>query len=440
MSLYQQYLNYLNQALPGGNISGIFASTPAQAMEETTEETVAQPVGITPQLLQLTGGGDNFSVYNPDPTRTRTDYINPFPFNADDNLGTSDYGYQRAGIPGLVDLASNYLQNSLLGRGLAAARNMLPVNSRGILENELIGQGVMLDDIGRIVSNNYNTPEGIMAGYNAAQMDESTFDDRISNIEKTIARKTAADPNYDPSNLQNRIDLINQAKDIFLGAKKSSGVIEDQKLREKGLTPLTDQIAMNQAKLDFQQLASSEDEDDTLDDFISFTGKPTGIMGTPDYGYLGIPNRNIVNEKAVQDAIDRGRERDIQRQIEMEEMAKKKRDIQQYTGGGGDNNSGGGGFDREDRGPGASSRGGTSATSSGLGNLGFSDIRLKENVELIGKSPSNINIYKFNYKDNPTTYQGVMAHEVPWANVKHSNGYMMVDYDKVDVEFKKWQR
>jgi len=51
MSLYQQYLNYLNQALP--NISGIFASTPAQAMEETTEETVAQPVGLTPQQLTL---------------------------------------------------------------------------------------------------------------------------------------------------------------------------------------------------------------------------------------------------------------------------------------------------------------------------------------------------------------------------------------------------
>ena len=70
--------------------------------------------------------------------------------------------------------------------------------------------------------------------------------------------------------------------------------------------------------------------------------------------------------------------------------------------------------------------------------LGFSDIRLKENVELIGKSPSNINIYKFNYKNSPTTYQGVMAHEVPWANVKHNNGYMMVDYNRVDVEFKEW--
>ena len=70
--------------------------------------------------------------------------------------------------------------------------------------------------------------------------------------------------------------------------------------------------------------------------------------------------------------------------------------------------------------------------------LGFSDKRLKENIELIGKSPSNINIYKFNYKDNPTTYQGAMAHEVPWASVKHSNGYMMVDYNLIDVDFKKY--
>ena len=69
--------------------------------------------------------------------------------------------------------------------------------------------------------------------------------------------------------------------------------------------------------------------------------------------------------------------------------------------------------------------------------LGFSDIRLKENVELIGKSPSNINIYRFNYKDSSTTYQGAMAHEVPWASIKHFNGYMMIDYNKIDVKFKK---
>ena len=92
---------------------------------------------------------------------------------------------------------------------------------------------------------------------------------------------------------------------------------------------------------------------------------------------------------------------------------------------------------RGDGGGNQGSGGGTSATSSGLGNLGFSDIRLKDNVELIGKSPSNINIYKFNYKGDSTVYEGVIANEVPWASVEASNGYLMVDYNKIDVELKK---
>ena len=29
-----------------------------------------------------------------------------------------------------------------------------------------------------------------------------------------------------------------------------------------------------------------------------------------------------------------------------------------------------------------------------------------------------------------------MAQEVPWASVKHDSGYLMVDYNKVDVDFK----
>jgi len=95
------------------------------------------------------------------------------------------------------------------------------------------------------------------------------------------------------------------------------------------------------------------------------------------------------------------------------------------------NNDGGVGEGPSNRGRNSSQPGG------GFNSIGFSDIRLKENVELIGKSPSNINIYKFNYKDSPTTYQGAMAHEVPWASVQHSNGYMMIDYSKIDVKLKK---
>jgi hypothetical protein len=70
-----------------------------------------------------------------------------------------------------------------------------------------------------------------------------------------------------------------------------------------------------------------------------------------------------------------------------------------------------------------------------------SDRRLKENISLIGKSPSGINIYKFEYKDKSIgegVYQGVMADEVSKnAITKHTDGYYMVDYSKLDVDFIK---
>ena len=51
---------------------------------------------------------------------------------------------------------------------------LLPVSKRGIVENQLLGQGISLDNIGRVVGDP-NTAEGIMAGYNAYQIDEGTF-------------------------------------------------------------------------------------------------------------------------------------------------------------------------------------------------------------------------------------------------------------------------
>jgi hypothetical protein len=66
-----------------------------------------------------------------------------------------------------------------------------------------------------------------------------------------------------------------------------------------------------------------------------------------------------------------------------------------------------------------------------------SDRRMKENIEQIGVSNSGINIYEFNYKGSDDRYQGVMADEVPWAVVERSVGYNMVDYNKVDVEFRR---
>ena len=76
------------------------------------------------------------------------------------------------------------------------------------------------------------------------------------------------------------------------------------------------------------------------------------------------------------------------------------------------------------------------AASGPIGTL-FSDRRTKKDIKLIGLSPSGINIYNFKYKGSENIYQGVMADEVKKdAVVKHENGLNMVDYSKIDVEFK----
>ena len=68
---------------------------------------------------------------------------------------------------------------------------------------------------------------------------------------------------------------------------------------------------------------------------------------------------------------------------------------------------------------------------------GVSDIRLKEEIQLIGRSQSGINIYRFKYKFTDGMYEGVMAQEVPWAAELTDSGYYIVDYNKVDVEFRR---
>lgn len=84
----------------------------------------------------------------------------------------------------------------------------------------------------------------------------------------------------------------------------------------------------------------------------------------------------------------------------------------------------------------------TGLVEAGLGAAGsiMSDVRVKENIELIGKSPKGVNIYEFDYKNKSHgdgRYRGVMAQEVPNAAFEGNNGYLHVDYSKVDVKFER---
>lgn len=70
----------------------------------------------------------------------------------------------------------------------------------------------------------------------------------------------------------------------------------------------------------------------------------------------------------------------------------------------------------------------------------WSDIRLKENINKVGISPNGLNIYQFNYLGDNKKYEGVMAQELVGTNfesaLNNKNGYYMVDYSKLDVQFK----
>jgi len=70
----------------------------------------------------------------------------------------------------------------------------------------------------------------------------------------------------------------------------------------------------------------------------------------------------------------------------------------------------------------------------GAGLLGlFSDERVKENIHPVGKTFDGQNIYKYNYKGDPTTQIGLIAQEVEHKHpsaVGQSQGYKTVNYDE----------
>lgn len=72
--------------------------------------------------------------------------------------------------------------------------------------------------------------------------------------------------------------------------------------------------------------------------------------------------------------------------------------------------------------------------------IGLSDRKLKKNINLIGKSPSGLNIYSFEYintKYGQGLFQGVMSDEIPQEAVIFNGEHDMVDYSKIDVDFKQ---
>ena len=283
---------YLNQGLP--SISPIFQPvTNTPVVETPVEETTSG--GITPLLLQQIGGdgggGGPFNISANDPNvRTIRDYNSRNAYETafgtmmgDPKANIATGALNTSGIMGPYQerppsKIQELLSNTMLGRGIKGigsfAKNLLsglPPNRAGIFQNELLGGGFMLDNMGRLVTNNYNTPEGIMAGYNpvsggllnlvtGGKMGEETnygldksYDKRRETVSKTLKEKygmtdaeiaAAVAGEYEgdvpinpatglPTDLINRLDLFNKSQNLLNKRLRAADTIYNKKLEEK---------------------------------------------------------------------------------------------------------------------------------------------------------------------------------------------------------------
>jgi hypothetical protein len=176
--LPQIMADYLNQALP--DISNLY-TPPIQRINPIRPSPDDSVVGLPyykDEPMPQPSGGDGFSPYDirPGDSSIRTsDQYNPYAYRQaaaksgfgipSGILADSSYLYpQKTGIEQLLSKIPTPL--GFVKKGLDALGDKLPVNRTAIFQNELLGQGIKLDNIGRIVTDNYRTPEGIMAGYN----------------------------------------------------------------------------------------------------------------------------------------------------------------------------------------------------------------------------------------------------------------------------------
>ena len=199
-----------------------------QATEDATEDEVVTDEGIVNTDAFADSGGGDFSVYNPDPnTIVNQDYndgpyqtaINaPYQTSIDNQEFQENAAYddeEPTGLRALISKGVNLMPGfGMLRMGAQAIGSLLPTNQRAIMENELGGQGIMINDIGQIVQGpgDYNTGANIMAGYNANKITDSTIQKRRDTINKSLGKFDKYDPNsvnFDPGKYQEMMDKLN---------------------------------------------------------------------------------------------------------------------------------------------------------------------------------------------------------------------------------------
>jgi hypothetical protein len=242
------------------NMSDELGSLPrAQSQYNLADQNISLTGPMTPERrAEIMRDEDNIIQDNRMRYATEGQYVDPydpryssiteaqkFMDNYPDYYGVPS-GVPEKGIPGLI---KGYLKNSLIGKGFGMAKDFLgrvmPINERAIMENEARGAGIFTDDIGRIVTDDYNTAGGIMAGYNLNKIDADTFGKRRGTIENTLGSKynlsasqieaAKNDPNYTGpgKDLIERLGLLDESEEDILDAKKKTKQIYKMKADKK---------------------------------------------------------------------------------------------------------------------------------------------------------------------------------------------------------------
>ncbi len=269
-TLYDLAMQYLNQSLPK-----------TFKYDRTNQPGSTPPVNVLPQTPNVStagissgqgggGGGNDFSVYNPDPNNTRdsNNYIkrpymeaNPSAF-FDLNNPNEMSGLDRP--KGLGGAIQSYLENNILGK----VTDMLPVNRTGILQNELLGSGFQLNNIGQIVASNAGSaydPSGlnVMAGYNASKVTKETF----------AKRRAKAKEKMSPEGFAKFNTALTAAEDKFFGASDRTKTVFDAESLKKN----PDYISQDVINQKMQEAVEGEDDSDS--DILDYTDK--NIYNTP---------------------------------------------------------------------------------------------------------------------------------------------------------------
>ena len=195
----------------------------------TPEEEPVINQGIINTNAFTGGGGNDFSVYNPDPNSIINRNYQPnydYRKSVDYNPELSDlqnqkimqgmpnfkgYDYYNKPEPTGFGKFAQFASSFIPGKGAVGLISpYLPVNSRRIMENELGRRGIMVNNIGQIVAGNSGSaydPSGanIMAGYNAYHVNKDTFNKRRAKAKEKMSPEgfekfnialTAAEKNF----------------------------------------------------------------------------------------------------------------------------------------------------------------------------------------------------------------------------------------------------